>query len=79
MNRPHVTRDQYESLVVEVDQDVTDTGDWYGVDDEPNDTFHVLPVYPGERKHAASVRCWCGPRQSDDEPRLWVHDRIAEA
>lgn len=46
--------------------------------DQPDDV-HVLPVFPGEREHPASVDCWCGPRRDVEEPRLVIHERRAQA
>lgn len=40
---------------------------------------HVIPKFPGERQHAASVLCWCRPRRDEEDPRVVVHDRRAEA
>lgn len=46
--------------------------------DSPEDV-HVLPVFPGEREHPASIDCWCGPRRDAEEPRLVIHERRAQA
>lgn len=40
---------------------------------------HVIPTFVGEREHDESLRCWCGPRQDAEEPRVLVHERRAEA
>lgn len=43
------------------------------------DHVHVMPVFPGEREHTPSVLCWCHPRRDGQEPRVVIHERVAEA
>ena len=47
--------------------------------EEHSNMAHVIPEFPGEREHEASVLCWCRPRRDEEDPRLVVHDRMAEA
>lgn len=42
--------------------------------------IHVWPEFDGERSHdLTGTECWCGPRRHEQEDRLIVHDRRAEA
>lgn len=54
---------------------------WKVLDAEPGGggQLHVVPAFEGERAHEASVLCWCDPRPDDQDPRLWIHHRRAEA
>lgn len=44
--------------------------------DDPRDR-HVLPVFPGERPHDKTMRCWCKPRRDRRDSRMVVHSREA--
>ncbi len=46
---------------------------------DSSDDLHVFPVFPGEREHDLTVRCWCRPRRDAEEPQLVIHERRAEA
>lgn len=48
-------------------------------DDEPEARIHVIPCFPGERKHEESIDCWCRPRRDIEEPIVVIHERRAEA
>lgn len=37
---------------------------------------HVMPVFPGERKHQATDGCWCEPEPDPEEVRTTVHKRV---
>lgn len=48
------------------------------IDDSDTD-LHVLPEFPGEREHQTSIDCWCRPKRDEQNHRLVVHERRAEA
>jgi hypothetical protein len=43
------------------------------------DPLHVVPVYPGEPEHEASIDCWCEPeleyRDEITGGEVWSHRR----
>lgn len=41
--------------------------------------WHVYPDFPGEREHEMSELCWCEPYRDSIEPRVIIHNRMAEA
>jgi len=46
-------------------------------ENKENDEIHILPDFEGEKKHEASVKCWCEPEIVEvvNGRKIWVHKR----
>jgi len=42
---------------------------------EPLSDFHVIPA-ADLRDHQPAMKCWCCPREDEDQPRVWIHTAL---